>query len=87
MGINNVVNAPSVFQLNKLENDYLLRFLFVKQFEMCFEPTRLRRCSLRDAKIKPEMIVEVLRSENWVELNPAKVALGTVPLYLRVLKE
>jgi hypothetical protein len=32
LGINDVVNAPSVFQLNKLENEYLLllRFLFVK---------------------------------------------------------
>jgi hypothetical protein len=53
---------------------------------MCFEPTS-RGSSLRDAKIKPEMIVEVLRSENWVELNSAEVALGTVPLYLRILEE
>jgi len=32
VGINDVVNAPSVFQLNKLENEYLflLRFLFVE---------------------------------------------------------
>ena len=30
VGINYVVNAPSVFQLNKLENDYLLRFVFIK---------------------------------------------------------
>src|SRR5215475_292649 len=87
VGINYVVNAPSIFQLNKLENEYslILRFLFVKYFEACFESASLRRCCLSDVKLKVEVVVVVLSVKDWVEIESTKIAFGTFPLQLRIL--
>src|SRR5690348_6246171 len=84
--IRDVINAPSVLQLNKLENEYLLLlwFLLIEQLEACFESTGLRRRCLRNVKLKVEVIIKVLRTKDWVEFESTKVALGTVPLQLRV---
>ena len=68
VGINYVVNAPSIFQLNKLENEYLflVRFLFVKQFEACFESASLRVRCLCVVKLKVKVFVLILGYNDWV---------------------
>jgi hypothetical protein len=35
-------------------------------------------------KLKVKVVVEVLSSKDWVEIESTKFALGTVPLQLRI---